>query len=69
MSMNVPIMLSDQVSEEARSVLASLITQIINFVRTLIAYVMEIIRRFTQWAGEHPLATLLFITNFAILIA
>ena len=64
-----PVMLSDTVAEEARSTVASLITQIINTVRTIIAYVMEIVRRFMQWAGEHPLATVLTVANICIWVS
>jgi len=66
---NVGLMLTDTVAEEGRSILASLITQIVNTVRTIIAYAMEIMRRFMQWAGEHPLATVLTVANICIWVS
>ncbi len=65
----VPAMLTDSVAEEARSTVASLITQIINTVRTILAYAMEVMRRFMQWAGEHPLATVLTVANICIWVS
>ena len=66
---NVGLMLTDTVAEEGRSILASLITQIVNTVRTIIAYTMEVMRRFMQWAGEHPLATVLTVANICIWVS
>jgi len=63
------VMLSDTVAEEARSLLASLVTQIINAVRTAIAYALEVMRRFIQWCGEHPLAAMLTVANIAIWVS
>lgn len=55
--------------EEARSVLASVLTQMINTVRTILAYVMEIFSRFVKYAGEHPLAMVLTVANVCIWIS
>jgi len=65
----VGMMLADTVAEEGKSTIASLITQIINTVRTIIAYVMEIMRRFIQWTGEHPLASILTVANICIWVS
>jgi len=65
----VPMMLADTTADEAKSLVASAVTQILNIVRTVIAYVMEVMRRFTQWAGEHPLGAILMITNITIWIS
>jgi len=63
------MMVADTVAEEARSALASLLTQIINLVRNIVAYVMEMVRRFMQWAGEHPLACVLTVANVCIWVS
>jgi len=65
----VGLMLTDTVAEEARSTVASLITQIINTIRTILAYAMEVMRRFMQWVGEHPLATVLTVANICIWVS
>lgn len=63
------LMLVDTVSDEARSVLASAITQIINFIRTLVAYAMEYMRKFYTYMAEHPLAMTLFIANVIVWVS
>ena len=65
----VGTMLTDTVAEEAKTALGSLITQLINFLRTIMAYVMEIVRRFIAWSGEHPLAAVLASVNVAIWVS
>jgi len=55
--------------EEARSAIATFIAQMITLVRTIITYLMEYVRRIIEWAGEHPLATVLLTTNFIIWIS
>jgi len=55
--------------EEARSVIGTIIAQILTIARTILTYVLEYIRRFYEWAGEHPLAALLFIVDVAIWIS
>ena len=66
---SVGIMLADTVSDEARSVVASAITQIINFIRTLVAYVMEYMKKFYTYMAEHPLAMTLFIANVMVWVS
>jgi len=55
--------------EEARSAIGTVLAQIITLIRGIVNYVMEYMRRFLQWAGEHPLGAILFITNMAIWIS
>ena len=62
-------MLADQTAEEAKSVVGSLITQLMNMARTVIAYIMEMVRRFIQWAGEHPLATTMLACNIMVWVS
>jgi len=52
--------------EEASSAFGTTIAQILTLIRNIINYVLEYMRKFIAWAGEHPLATILFITNFTI---
>ncbi len=54
---------------EATTIAGSVLSQIINTVRTIVAYVMEILRRVYTWIGEHPLAFSLAMINLVILIA
>lgn len=55
--------------EEARAFAATLVAQLAQILRAILTYIMEYFRRFLEWAGEHPLATMLFIANTAIWIA
>ncbi len=55
--------------EEARSALGTIFAQILTIVRTVIAYAVEVMRRFAAWAGEHPLAAILFTTNIIIWVS
>jgi len=55
--------------EEARSVLGSVLAQLLTMLRSILVYAMEYMRRFMQWAGEHPEATMLFIVNTIIWIS
>jgi len=71
MSETLPLMVTGTMGaeEEARSTIGTVIAQIITLVRNIIAYVMEYLRRFMAWTGEHPLATILFISNVAIWVS
>jgi len=53
---------------EVTSIAGGAVSQIINTVRTIVAYILEIIRRIYQWAGEHPLAFTLSLVNLLILL-
>ena len=55
--------------EEAKSVLGTLLAQIITLVRNIINYALHYMSLFVEWAGKHPLASILLITNFSILIS
>jgi hypothetical protein len=55
-----------QVYEEGRSVLGSLITRLIAIVQQIIAYTMSISKQMITYAGEHPLALTLAVSNFII---
>ncbi len=57
------------VSEESRSVLASIIVQLTTIVRTAIDYALSIVKKFVEWSGEHPLAMLLLMANVIIWIS
>jgi hypothetical protein len=56
----------EQVYEEGRSVLGSLVTRMIAIVQQIIAYVMSITRQIVTYAGEHPLALTLVVANMMI---
>jgi len=56
-------------SEEAKSLMATVVGQIIAIVRVIVTYVMETMDRIASWIGEHPLATLLMIANICIWVS
>jgi len=55
--------------EEARSAVATYIAQIITFIRQIFAYLMEYTRKLLEWTGEHPLASILLLTNIMVWIS
>jgi 2-keto-4-pentenoate hydratase len=55
--------------EEARSVLGSLITQLIAVVRQIIGWVIGVVNRIVEWSGSHPLAMLLLTANMCIWVS
>ena len=55
--------------EEARSAIATVLAQVITFVRQIFAYIMEYMKRFLEWSGEHPLASTLLLANIMIWIS
>jgi len=71
MSEFIPLfMLGDAgMGREAESALATTIGQFFAQIRTILAYILEYLRRFLSWAGEHPLATTLFVSNLIIWMA
>ncbi|OYT26592.1 MAG: hypothetical protein B6U97_03475 [Candidatus Altiarchaeales archaeon ex4484_96] len=52
--------------QEARAVLASVISQIMVFFRRLMEYVLNFAQQFWTWAGQHPLACICMVVNFTI---
>ncbi len=59
----------EEVYEEGRSVLASLITQLISIVRTILNFALKVSSQVIAWAGEHPLASLLLVSNIIIWVS
>jgi hypothetical protein len=55
--------------EESRSVLASLITQVIGILRQVVDAVLRVARTILAYASENPLAFTLLITNVMIWMA
>ena len=55
--------------EEARSVIGTVLAQAITLIRNVVSYIMEYVRRFLSWVGEHPLAATLLIANMAIWVS
>jgi len=58
-----------QVYEEARSVLGSVVSQMIAVVRQILSYVMALTRQLMTYAGEHPLAMTLMVCNVMIWVS
>jgi hypothetical protein len=59
---------SEEAYEEARSVLGSLVTQLISIVRTILNLALKITRQVITYASEHPLAMILLVSNIMIWI-
>ena len=57
---------TEEIYEEARSVLGSLITRLIAIVQQLIRWVTSVTSQIVKWAGENPLAITLLVANFCI---
>jgi len=57
---------STQAYEEARSVLGSLVTQLIAIVRQIMAFTLNMSRQLITYASEHPLALTLMVANVCI---
>ncbi len=55
--------------EEGRSVLASVFTQLISIVRSILRWALRQAERLIAWAGEHPLASLLLTANIMIWVS
>ena len=71
MSATLPALITGAMGaeEEASSAIGTFIAQIITLIRNIINYVLEYVRKFITWAGEHPLATTLFTVNFIIWVS
>ncbi len=55
--------------EEGRSVLASMFTQMVSIVRTIVNWALKVASQIVAWSGEHPLATLLLVANMMIWVS
>jgi len=55
--------------EEARSIIGTVLAQALTLIRNIVSYVMEYMRKFLAWVGEHPLGATLLIANMAIWIS
>jgi len=55
--------------EEAKSTIATVLAQIITLLRQFFAYIMEYMRKLLEWSGEHPLASLMLLTNMIIWVS
>jgi hypothetical protein len=60
---------TEQVYEEGRSALGSLITRLIAIVQQIIRWVASVASKLIEWAGEHPLATILLVANLVIWVS
>jgi len=57
------------VLEEAKSVLATLINNIMSIIRMIVAWCMEFFNRIVDFAGQHPEAFLLTVGNLIIWVS
>jgi len=55
--------------EEARSTIATVLAQTITLIRQIIAYIMEYMRKFLEWSGDHPLASTLLLANIMVWVS
>jgi hypothetical protein len=60
---------ADNIYQEGRSLLASIVTQLVSIVRQILTFLMNLSVRFVEWAGEHPLAAITSVINMAIWIS
>jgi len=60
---------TEQVYEEGRSILGSLITRLLAIVQQIISHVVHIARQIMTYASEHPLAMTLLIANIMIWVS
>ena len=51
------------------NVVGDVINQIFSLIRTVASYLLQFANRVVAWAGRHPLASLLFFTNFIIWVS
>jgi len=56
-------------ADEARSVLASLITQLLALTRQIIDHALKLARKIITYASEHPLAMILLVANLCIWVS
>jgi flagellar biosynthesis/type III secretory pathway protein FliH len=56
-------------ADEARSVLASLITQLLALARQIIDHALKLARQIIIYASEHPLAMILLVANICIWVS
>lgn len=59
---------AETVERESVSAVGTTIAQIFAFIRNIISYILEYLRKILEWMGNHPLASILFITNMSILV-
>lgn len=58
-----------QIYEEVRGAIASVISQVGNFIRMLIDKFVRFARQFYTWMAENPLSATLCIANFCVLLS
>jgi len=63
------IELAEPAVNEVRSVLGSVIGNLIAILRTIINHIASIIQRVISWAGEHPEAFSMMMINLIILFS
>ncbi len=54
---------------EGSNVIGSIVDSIMNIIRTVVSYMLQLSNRIIAWAGRHPLSSLLFFTNFIIWVS
>jgi len=55
--------------EEGRSVLGSIVTQLVSIVRAVLNWAIQQVGKIVTWAGEHPLAAIMLGCNIAIWVS
>ncbi|MEM2446861.1 MAG: hypothetical protein QW734_09405 [Candidatus Bathyarchaeia archaeon] len=60
---------AQQVYEEGRSILGSLITRLIAIVHRILDEVLKVARQIITYASEHPLAMTLLVANMMIWVS
>ena len=63
---NIPIL---DVSAETQGAFAATISSFLSIIKTVIAYILNYLQQVIQFMGRHPLASILLLTDFIILIS
>jgi len=53
----------------AGDIVGDVLNQIFSLIKTVASYMLQLANRVVAWAGRHPLASLMFLTNFIIWVS
>jgi len=67
--MGIPVVKTMDIAREGQSLLGSITAGLITAIRQILQLMLDLVQRFVNWAGEHPLATTLLFINFTIWVS
>jgi len=65
----LPFLLGGSGGGGVGDVIGDVLNQIFSLIRTVASYMLQLANRVVSWAGRHPLASLMFFTNFIIWVS